>query len=72
MKADANMCTLEKVTPLHIACDKNREDLVVLLLKYGAQVMLQNDKGLTAIDIAKKNGNPKLAAILENKSKTQI
>ena len=45
-----------KATPLHIACQDNKLDFVVLLLKHGAQVNAPTIDGTTPLMIACENG----------------
>jgi ankyrin repeat protein len=63
--ADPN--ALNKSTPLHRALGSNfrvlkqcNEAGVEALLKYGARVDIKNNKGETAMDIAKKNGDTRM------------
>jgi ankyrin repeat protein len=43
-------------TPLHYAVKDKRVDLIKLLLMHQAKYDLANEKGITALDLAKKNG----------------
>lgn len=67
LKRGADPNALNKSTPLHRALRRNlwglkqcNEAGVEALLKYGARVDIKNDKGETAMDIAKKNGDTRM------------
>jgi ankyrin repeat protein len=45
-----------QITPLMLACSENKENIVKLLLEYGADVNLQDENGLTAL-IHSNNNN---------------
>ena len=53
-------------TPLHMACYYNRPDVVLLLLKYGANYNTHNGDKLSARDLAIKCGNYNCAKVLDN------
>ena len=53
-------------TPLHMACYYNRPDVVLLLLKYGANYNTHNRDKLSARDLAIKCGNYNCAKVLDN------
>lgn len=67
-----------KLTPLHLTATPKKDNTVTqeeikeseerakLLLKYGARKDLKNKKGLTSAELARQNGYPGLAAIIEN------
>lgn len=38
-------------TPLHVACKKNREQVIQLLLKYGANVHSANEVSLLLVSV---------------------
>lgn len=60
MPADINLIkilfsliqTMHPVTPLHIACKKNRIKVVELLLKHGASISATTESGLTPLHVA--------------------
>ena len=53
-------------TPLHMACYYNRPDVVLLLLKSGANYNTHNRDKLSARDLAIKCGNYNCAKVLDN------
>ena len=53
-------------TPLHMACYYNRPDVVLLLLKSGANYNTHNRDKLSARDLAIKSGNYNCAKVLDN------
>ena len=53
-------------TPLHMACYYSRPDVVLLLLKYGANYNTHNRDKLSARDLAIKCGNYNCAKVLDN------
>jgi ankyrin repeat protein len=52
-------------TPLHWAVERNRIEIVDLLLSSGAEVDAKEKHGWTALDIAKRNGFKETEALLE-------
>lgn len=54
-----------KMTALHWATEHNHQEVVELLIKYGADVHAQSKFCKTALDIAIDNGNEDLAEILQ-------
>jgi ankyrin repeat protein len=52
------------ITPLMMAATEGHAAAVSLLLSFGADLALKNDGGLTAKDVAIKNGNEDLAPLL--------
>ena len=58
-------------TPLHMACYYNRPDVVLLLLKSGANYNTHNREKLSARDLAIKCGNYNCAKVLDNFIKYQ-
>ena len=58
-------------TPLHMACYYNRPDVVLLLLKSGANYNTHNRDKLSAKDLAIKFGNYNCAKVLDNFIKYQ-
>ena len=60
-----NVKNKDGYTPLMMAAKYNKFDLIKQLIKYGARVNIKNDYNETAIDIAIKNDNFKLADYLE-------
>lgn len=53
------------MTALHWATEHNHQEVVELLIKYGADVHAQSKFCKTALDIAVDNGNEDLAEILQ-------
>jgi ankyrin repeat protein len=51
-------------TPLHVAAACGHADSVRLLLAAGAHDTLQNEKGLTPLELAQKGGHSEVAAVL--------
>ncbi len=52
------------ITPLMMAATEGHAEAVTLLLKFGADRTLKDDEGLTAKDVAVKNGNEALVPLL--------
>ena len=55
--------------PLHKAAQSGQLDMVQLLLAHGADPQLQNESGMTAIDVAKGAERPDILGLLEEKFK---
>ncbi len=55
--ADVNIKNGDGKTPLHIAVEKNYEDIVRLLLQKNADLNTKDNNGNTPLHIAVKNGN---------------
>lgn len=52
------------ITPLMMAATEGHAESVRMLLKFGADLALKDDEGLTAKDVAIKNGNKDLVPLL--------
>ena len=52
-------------TALHEAARSGRQDMIDLLLKYGADPTAKNDDGITPIQLAVEKGGPELAPSLQ-------
>ncbi|XP_013411766.1 ankyrin repeat domain-containing protein 12, partial [Lingula anatina] len=50
---DVNVRGFAGATPLHVSAQTGNNDTATTLLEYGADVTLVDDKGLTAVDVAK-------------------
>lgn len=61
-----------KMTALHWATEHNHQEVVELLIKYGADVHTQSKFCKTAFDISIDNGNEDLAEILQIAMQNQI
>lgn len=70
--SDINMHDEHGWTPLMIAVQNNRADIVEILLEKGAKLSLENDQGLTALMLAIDSGNKDISKILIAKSNGQI
>ena len=55
-----------KVSPLHIAAFHGREEALLTLLDHGSDIQARDSLGLTPELCARKNGQAKMALILEN------
>ena len=53
-------------TPLMLYAENGDAEFVDLLLRYGANIILKNKDGKTAIDMARENGHTKVVRLLEN------
>jgi serine/threonine protein kinase len=60
-----NMCDRSKNTPLMLAASEGREIFVEKLTQAGAEAGPENTAGLTAADLAMKNGHNRIAAYLK-------
>jgi len=58
-------------TALITAAHFNQTDIVEFLLARGADTSLKDNEGQTALDIARKSGNDKMVAVLQNPPKAQ-
>ena len=66
MRANPNIATTGSgSTPLMVAADQQNQTIVSLLLKYGADKSIRNKHNLTALDIARKKGDPKVIELLQ-------
>lgn len=64
---DVNKRTDNKNTALHISCKNNFNDLILLLLSFGANPNLINDDGITPLMLAIMNGDEMIiTSILRN------
>lgn len=52
------------ITPLMMAATEGHADAVKLLLKFGADLTIKDDDGMTAKEVATKNGNEDLVPLL--------
>lgn len=53
-----------QLTPLHFAVQSNAVDVVILLITAGADIDLETEDELTAIDIARNNKNEEMLNLL--------
>lgn len=63
-KADPNVLTNEKDTPLHLAVMANKIDIVELLLKYGANPNIPDQNGDYLLSLAVNSGNSAMGEML--------
>ena len=61
---DVNVKTNLGITPLMQAATEGHAEALTLLLKFGADPALKDHEGLTAKDVAVKNGNENLVPLL--------
>jgi ankyrin repeat protein len=61
---DIDICDTDDNTPLHLAVKYQREDVVAVLLRCGAELLVINKKGLMPVDYIR--GNKKLERIFNN------
>jgi potassium channel len=66
---NANEKNTSNETPIHIACREGDLESVQLLLKFGANVTIQNGNGQTAIDAAIENDHEDIAKWIEDYQK---
>lgn len=52
------------LTPLHFAVQSNAIDVVILLITAGADIDLETEDELTALDIARNNNNEEMVSLL--------
>jgi len=53
-KANVNHQNMDKFTPLHTACRYKFQDLANLLIKYGADLSIKDEKERTPLDLSKR------------------
>ena len=54
-------------TPLHAAAHSNNTDMIKVLLEHGAERSIRNNRGETALDVARMfNGEEAIQQLLEN------
>ena len=71
--ADVNARNADGNTPVHIACQQNNEDaLVVLLDRPGVDLNVKNFEGLTALGEARMNNHINIVQIIEDRFKQNI
>src|SRR6185503_15257433 len=63
-RVDVNVGQQDGTTPLHWAVDRDRPDIVQMLIRAGANVKAANRYGATPLWLALVNGNPKTIAML--------
>ena len=56
-------------TALHIASEHGHEDNVRLLLEAGANLLIRDSLGLTALDLAEKADHQEVMTVLQDKAK---
>jgi ankyrin repeat protein len=59
-------------TPLHHAVHWVKKDQLEVLLKYGADTALRDQRGMTAAEYARETEQPELAAIIDVGSNTAV
>lgn len=64
---DLNIQIMGGWTPLMVAALENQEEIVELLLEYGAHPGSQNSRGLTAATIASRKGHLKIVELLNSR-----
>jgi len=62
---DLNVCDYNKRTALHIAAAEGQLEIVVFLLRKGANINVKDQRGRTPLDEAKARGHEKTVKILE-------
>lgn len=68
-KPDLDAQAQDGDTPLNIAILNNNQEIIHLLLAAGANPKIQNNKGKTAIDLAKQQGMHKLEQLMKGSKK---
>ena len=63
--ADVNQANGERLTPLHIAAYKGHRNIALLLLKNGADRLMENKWGEKPAETARGKGNEELAQLIE-------
>ena len=66
LDADPNIADPNKVTALHYAVQFIRNDLIRLLMSYGADISLKDNKGLSPWDYAIQQDNQSILTLLKN------
>lgn len=64
-KIDINACNKQKETPLHLAAQSGRLNIVKLLVRNDANTSLENAKGQTALEAAQKIGHADVVRVLK-------
>ena len=64
--ADINAMNLNKETPLHLAVENGHFQAAKILLYFGANKYLKNDRGQDSLILAKNNKQTDIIALLEN------
>ena len=64
--ADVNQANGERLTPLHIAAYKGHRNIALLLLKNGADRLMENKWGEKPAETARGKGNEELAQLMKN------
>lgn len=65
-KMDPNSLSMNHETALHLAAKENQDDSVNLLLRFGINCNIQDNRRRTAYDIAKSLGHKKCQILMEN------
>lgn len=62
---DLDIQDSDKMTPLHLAAEMGRESAIHILIDAGADVLLRNNLGHTAADLAASCGHHQVVDLLE-------
>jgi|TARA_B100001013_G_C24605515_1_gene440825 ankyrin repeat protein len=62
-----NSRDINEKTPLMIAAENNQKDICELLIKLGADILLKDSEGRTALDLATINDYKELSQLLDHK-----
>jgi len=60
-----NTIAIDGTTPLHIAANIGNKNIIILLLKSGAQHKIRNSDDKTPIDVARQGNNIQIAQLIE-------
>lgn len=64
--------TIDKNTPLHLACDKGDNEIVKILVENKADIKVKNGNGETPYDVAKIRGYKNIASFLSKNMKNKF
>ena len=71
-RADVNKQNKDGWTPLHSACCSGHKEIVEMLIRAGADIYIQDNRGRTALDIAESQHFSELTLLIHREYHKRI